>query len=442
MGLWHKVSNKIGRNIVYVLNINSLNAKEYAAAAGLSCVIFLWPIQIWIQNVGIPLYIIISPLLILLSKFTNKNIILFVGILFLLFVLSILQKAQGVVFTTPMRSFTAIVIFCFVFTCASRWLHIVLTNKQKIFFLFCKYFLITQVLIQLLQLTLWKIGLFNTNYKHLFEIPRCYGYFLEPSLVASGLSPFVYLFVFHRKLFFYWLGKSGIICLFLIFILCPSTTLVGVLAIAAFFLQIRSCTSVRALAFTLISSIFLIATFVWIISHIPATMDRIVDLCSAFSDPESISGAQNFSSLLLLKGFQMASASLEHYILGVGFLNFQFLNDYSAVSLLNDFLYESNAFEGTSSGFKLVGEFGYLGLIVLIIMLFIFLKNIKKTNHNIILENFMLFGLMASCIRGASYFDGFQLLALVVIINKSFNNIKLKIKQSVFGCAAAPCRNS
>ncbi|MGX9367342.1 hypothetical protein ACTVJH_15095 [Desulfoplanes sp. PS50] len=401
-----------------MLNISRLYLKEHASAAGLACVIFLWPIQISLLNVGIPFYFLVSPLCLFLSKFTKNNIFMFIVGILLLFTFTIIQSAQGVIFTTPLRSFMAIPFFIFIFTCISRWLDIILKSKQKFFFRFCSFFLQTQLLVQLSQLILWKLGLFNTHYKYLFNIPRFYGFFLEPSLVAFGLSPFVYLFIFHRKLAFLWLGKRGVISIFLIFIICPSSTLVCVLGIASFFRLLSSSNSIRSFIIKTVSASVIGFILFWVIINIPATSARVFDLVAALSDPARINGSLNFSSLLFLKGWQMACAGLKYYSLGVGFLNFQFLNDYSSVSFINDFLYEANAFEGTSVGFKLIGEFGYLGFVILLANFYIFFKNIKKNDQCSILENFILFGLIIGCIRGPSYFDGFTIIALVVIFNK------------------------
>ena len=117
----------------------------------------------------------------------------------------------------------------------------------------------------------------------------------------------------------------------------------------------------------------------------------------------------------------MALGGLQHYFLGVGFLNFQILNEYSFVSFLSNLAWELNAMGGTSVAFKLIGEFGYIGVLIILFSLIAFAKSIRQDDYKKTLGTFFLFGLIVSFVRGASYFDGIPVLAFAVL----YRNIRL-----------------
>ncbi len=387
---------------------------------GVSSVLLLWGFQISVSGSGIPAYFILFIPLFFILHPRMKDVYFFISLNVVFFAISLLQIYQGVVFTTPARSFGAVPVYCFAFVFLGKCFSVLRGSYDalKTFFLSVKYLLFIQVLVQLVQLVLWMNGVFNTNYNNIMGMPRVYGLFAEPSHVAFSLSPFIYLLFFETRLMKEWIGKWGILSIFVIFILCPSTTLVGIIGLALFFRQWKSVSSIRAFAARTVFNLVVIGPVIWSVIYIPALSDRMTDLYTILDDPSAITTALNLSSLLLYKGYEMARASLTHFVLGVGFLNLQFLNEYSAVSLLNEWLYEANKADGTSFGFKAVGEYGYIGLSIIVYAIAVFVKNLKKAEAQYVLENSLIFGLIVTCLRGASYFDGLPLLASVVLYQK------------------------
>ncbi|MGX9365618.1 hypothetical protein ACTVJH_06205 [Desulfoplanes sp. PS50] len=388
--------------VISILNYS----KIYAASFGLAMIMFLWPMQISVSDSGIPIYIPISLFLLLVSNIDYKYIFVFLLFFCILVFLSLLQCLQGVSFTTPIRSLLSIPIFCFVVSCAYRWIALAEKNNFLIFFKIAKLFLLLQCVLQVAQVVLFELGMFETHYQHLFGFPRCSGFFEEPSHVAYGLSPFLFLFCFYNKLFFAWMGRKEAILIFCIFALSPSSTLVAVFMIIVCFLLIRSCNSLKSFL-RIIFPILLLSFCIFVaLFQVPATSERFFNLVNVFFDPSIIQASDNLSALMFLKGFQMAFASLQNFPFGSGFLNFQFLNDYSSVSMLSDMHYVMNMHDGTSVGFKLVGEYGYIGLLLIFYLICAFLKNIRKTNIKLVFQNMCFFGVIVCCVRGGSYFDG------------------------------------
>jgi len=406
--------------------------KIYAASLGITSILFLWSIQIFYRQVGVPLYLVTSIFFIYFSRFTRDDITMFIAVMSCLFLLLFLQKLQGIVLSTPFRTIVAIPSFSFIVVCSYRWLNLTLKDSNLGLFRVFRFFLLGQLLVQLCQLFAWVVGLYAPRYQqYLFDIPRVTGFFNEPSHVAFSLSPFIYLGICHRKLAIKWLGKIGLVSLGLTFILCSSATLIGIIAIAFFVRLIQKCRSFPSVVAS-ISWFFLGCSFlILLIFYIPALSQRFGGLVDIVSGAENLNTATNLSALMFIKGWQMALGGLQHYPLGVGFLNFQILNELSSVSFLSDTIWELNAMGGTSVGFKLIGEYGYLGLIVVVFSFIIFLKNIHSSDYRLIIENFFLFGLFGSFLRGASYFDGTPILAFAILYKRFHLYIICYLKQCI-----------
>lgn len=226
------------------------------------------------------------------------------------------------------------------------------------------------------------------------------------------MSPFVYLILNHFRLARSLIGSLGINTVCAIFVLSPSTTLWGIVFFA---LSIRVVSTINVRRILLYSSFaFVLAATVLFLS--PSVQDRVFDVFKMMSGATIISHDMNLSALCFIKGMQMAIEGLHNYPLGVGILNFQMLNDFSEVSQLTPLLHSMNIYSGTSIAWKMIGEFGYLGLFVIIYSFFRFFKNFKSQKFLYVYERFFLFGLISSFIRGASYIDGVPLLALSVLL--------------------------
>ena len=397
-------------------NYHRISSRQaYAASLGIASILFLWPIQIFWGTVGVPAYLFASIFFICFSRFTAADIIRFMTGMICLFALLFLQKLQGIPLSTPLRTILGIPAFSFIIACAYRWLRIILQNGPFPLFNIFRIFLFGQLLTQLCQLAACWAGLYSVNYEHyLLNIPRVSGFFGEPSCVAFSLSPFIYLVLCRWRLAVKWLGKIGLTSLGLTFVLCPSSTFIPVVAIALF-LRLIQGRSLRSVAFSILLLLLVGCFLILTIVHIPAVSARVGGLVNILSGTQYINNNTNFSVLMFIKGWQMALGGLQHYFLGVGFLNFQVLNDYSFVSSLSYLTWAKDTMGGTSVAFKLIGEFGYIGLFIVFFSSIALAKDIRHDDYKKTLEAFFLFGLIVSFVRGSSYFDGIPILAFAVL---------------------------
>ncbi len=390
--------------------------QAYGASLGISSIIFLWSIQIFWGKVSVPVYFFSSVIFIHFTRFTATDVRRMLIALISLLALLLIQKLQGISLTTPLRTVFAIPALSFIFACVYRWLRIVMqTGPYPIFKIF-RIFLIGQILLQFCQLGAWAVDFYSTSYQHyLLNFPRVSGFFLEPSHVSFSLSPFIYMCICHQKLAIQWLGRHGLFSLLLIFVLCPSATLFGSVAIALFARQIQTSKSYLALV-TSIVIVFLGYSFIVVmIFYIPELSQRFGGFATLLSDTQNIDTKVNLSVLMFIKGWQMAFGGVQQWFFGVGLLNYQALNEFSSISFLSDQMMEFNAMGGTSVATKLIGEFGYIGLFIVIFSFVAFLIKIRNDRHKNIVEAFFLFGLIISYIRGTSYFDGVPIIALAIL---------------------------
>lgn len=389
--------------------------KDYLPSIGLSSVIFLWDIQIGFGSIGVPVYIGINLLLYLTYGIYPSELKRLFLIIISLFLFTYIQTIGIVYLTTPLRSLAAIPIFAIMIVICVKWF--VLVRKDLgVFFKVIKVFIIIQLVYQIYQFFLWSFGFYTVSYDHyVLNLPRLSGFFSEPSHVAYGLSSFIYLIIFNFNLALKYLRKTGLICLLFIFLISPSSTLIAIvfLGLLLKFLIFRG--TIKSNLYKVIGVISGVALFIFILNSMPDFNERIILSYNYFFSNDEMMAEDNLSVLVLVKGWQMSSASLTHTFLGAGFLNFQFFNDYSEISSLSDLLYELNSMEGASIGYKLVGEYGYLGVFLILYAFIKFLKNciVKEELNNF--ENFFLFGLLASFIRGASYFDGVIMITFSII---------------------------
>ena len=130
----------------------------------------------------------------------------------------------------------------------------------------------------------------------------------------------------------------------------------------------------------------------------------------------------NLSALIYYKGFEMASYGIAHYPLGVGFLNMEFLNQFSSVSQISNFLFDLNKQDGASILFKITSEFGLLGLLLFFGLALRLLKLVRSDSD--IYETAFLFAFFAAFVRGSSYFDGSLFIGISLYIYHIRNKAK------------------
>lgn len=397
--------------------------KKYIPAIGLSSVIFLWALQIELGTSGIPTYVLFNVLLFFIYGFRRIEIINFIVLIIISFLFLFIQTIGKINLTTPFRSIVGIPLFVMTLIICSRWVNESKYNLEILFKVF-KYFIIAQLVYQLIQMILSNFNLYHSDYTHyFFNGPRVSGFYIEPSHVAYSLSPFIYLVIFKYKYISKAIGRFGLISLFLIFFLSICSTLIAIILICCFFRFIIVGQTIKSLLYKFFGVLLLTIVFIFLLDFMPSLKERI-DLTLSFFLSNNIVYSQdtNLSVLAFVKGWQMAMASLSETLLGAGFLNLQYFNEYSEVSKISERHYNLNTMEGTSTAFKMVGEFGYLGLFIIIYVVVKFVKNCKKEIYFSVYQNFFFFGLIAAFLRGPTYFDGVVMLTFSLIYLNFFNN--------------------
>ena len=90
----------------------------------------------------------------------------------------------------------------------------------------------------------------------------------------------------------------------------------------------------------LIFSVILIA-IVLTLKYLPEVSERSTVIADLLTGGD-INAALNLSALIYYKGYEMAYYGITHYPFGVGFLNMEYLNQFSSVSQISNFLYDLN----------------------------------------------------------------------------------------------------
>lgn len=242
-------------------------------------------------------------------------------------------------------------------------------------------------------------------HNYLFGINVYSGFFIEPSHVAIGLSPFVFMCVYDFRHFIRHMKISSLVLLLLLNIFCVSTTI-----IAIWFLAVLMIAGVRFLkgniVYTLLAGAALCIA-VWVSLTVPAVYIRIVGLFM-FNPAASLS-SMNASSLAFLKGLQMTAYAIRHFPLGVAFENMSYLAPQSIVSYLSNALYVLNSDDGTSILFKGICELGILFEVFGIAGFIYFIRRMgwaKPTNFYALTILSIQFAVFAHCIRSPSLFNG------------------------------------
>jgi hypothetical protein len=384
-----------------------IKIKKYLPAIGLCTIIFLWPIQIPVGPAdGVPVYIMILIVLYLSTKMNTNMLNRSVLLLFMIFCYTFFQLIlQNINLDSHLLTLASIFVLSLLIPLIYELL---LNSKNQLhvyFVRFLRFFLSLQLIFMVFQLLCIQIGWLSNRYLHyILPIYRVSGFFNEPSHLALSLSPFYYLIIIHYSSFIKMFKKYSVIILVAILLICPSTTLFAV---------ILASIGIRALCHLslnpkkifnfIVSTILGVFLFVSFIKFFPSFSSRVMSIFD-YSMGIDIAKIGNISSLVYLKGYQMATYGITHFPLGVGINNMVMLNDYSSISHLSATLYSLNKEDGSSMIFKISSEFGILGLLFYIGSLILLLRYAKnKTNF---IEQAFLFAFIISGVRGPTYFDG------------------------------------
>ena len=411
-------------------SLNNHNANFLKSLAIVS-IIFLWPEQIYIAHIQISLNYFLFVFIIIFFKTYLQDVIT-TGILIIFFyLLLVVQILFGFNLATPAKTILYIPIFSFLVVFCFRFIKQIFKeeDEEKLFRLL-RLFLKLQLSIQIIQLILIHIGFRNimphtTGSLYINDkIPRVSGFFYEPSNIGFSLSPFIYILVQDYKKFIKWFRYESIFVIIMIFFLSFSTTFIAVIFLSIGF---KIISLIRHIKLTNIVLILITGVLsVNLVMANPSIYLRINQVFLRFTGQEIISSKINRSSAVFIKGFEMAKITLKKYPFGVGMENMQVLNKYTKVAQLGGLFEKANSNNGGSILFKIISEFGYLGLIIAIYALLYLIKySLKKDKnpYNLLIGSFV-FGFISTFIRGPSYTAGVPILGLSVLFWVILDNLK------------------
>lgn len=411
-------------NVLLVENNNHLLAqessgRELSAAIGLVSIIFFWQTQIYVGGVGVPIYLVSMPFLFFLSGITARqitNVLLLNGIFFFYFAI---QTQQQIAQSNLSRTVFSLVALSLLFVAIMRWVDICQRSRWKIFIRLSSFLLCLQVALQMLEMIVPDVATFfggSVYYSgfSLLSLPRASGFFSEPSHIGMGLSPYIFLVVSRPKFFLREFGIVPLLAIVMSISLSVSATSFLVVFLAFVLGNITSFkVGFKSLTVAIILSAIVSALLIF---GLPAAFqDRLQSTIQLFSGERS-SSAYNLSSLVLYLGGRMAMEALTHFPLGAGALNLSALYPFVGADKFPELARYAglNSEDGASVLFKLVGEFGWMGVLLYASSIRFFFRANRDPNKVMITS--MIFTMMAFSIRGASYFDG----AIAIGLSLSF----------------------
>jgi hypothetical protein len=248
----------------------------------------------------------------------------------------------------------------------------------------------------------------------------------EPSHYAILITPLLIFVIKNAKFKFLYLLPSIILTL----LIKNATLLVGIIlaVLVAYRINIR-------MLFSAILVFILIYNFLPFNHYFSYFIDRFT--LNYKSDTAKV------SVLVYLSGLERAYLSLlDSTFIGLGFNRLGFVGpkgDYQDI-LSNMGLGDLNLYDGGANAFKLISELGVIGIFILLIYLYYFVKSIniiKSTSlrpYQVLLYSYFLAYFIELFVRGVGYFSfnlPFFLSSIYMIINNR-NNKHLNIKKSVY----------
>lgn len=259
-----------------------------------------------------------------------------------------------------------------------------------------------QVGVQIVKIVLIGAGLATGQEDLLFGLPRSGGLATEASHVAVILAPLTFMAVMAPQRFRQLMGQGSSTALWLsTFVLGASATSFAVLGLAGVIRLTRMRNGVQVL----ISLIAIVVTMSAGILLVPAVNERILGTLLLIASGDT-STTSNVSVLVFAKGAELASIALRHYPLGVGALDLRALAPYSQLNQIFPVISDLNNDDGSSLLFKGIGEFGYLYIALLILIVVQLARRLRQIDASdvALFEAACLFSVVASSIRGTTYF--------------------------------------
>ena len=388
-------------------------SRPAAAALFLVSVMFFWRFQVGVGNAGVPAYVALIPLVLLL-EIPRAVLLRTLAVGAVALGAMLIAVLQGVTLTRPSVALAALVILLASWVGIGAAMRVSAADRWRILARLVRAVLVLQLAVQATDIL--GLDLFgNRTYPHYYlPIVRAPGLLAEPSHVAITFSPLLLAaFWPPARSFGGHLGRLDHALVFLILFLCPSATLLVVLALA---LALR----IAALSPLLGVGLVLLPVLLWqnldaVITVLPdAIADRLLTLrfvlVTGYFDEES-----NLSSVVLYGGYRAAMETLAEYPLGLGFLNMGAAYQLDGLVHYGRIAGDRNVDDGSSVLFKLATEFGWLGVGLAVYAVLAVWRYFTVERGDLTL-GILTFPLFAFFARGASYLDGPVLISLALVV--------------------------
>lgn len=392
------------------------------AAVVLASIMFLYDFIIGSKGAQVPIYIPMIALALGFLGFKARDVYLLVSAIVFFVTISILQRLILPADVDPVRTTSGVVLLIVVLFSVSKIFEISATNRHQYTFPLLKALFWGHIGVQVLQGIYIKMTgnvIQNTVFPFL---PRAAGIAGEASHVAMILSPLIFMSVLAPRQFRHNFGPFSNI------VLALSVLLIG-----------YSATGYVAYFGALICRLFYKRAVFLVLTGVPLLFaggffflpvrDRLIGVVTGLMSDADLT--VNTSSLVLLKGIEMALGALQHHPLGAGMLNFAALEKYSRIAGLSEKLGELNNHDGSSLLLKGIGEFGYLFVAFYGYTLWRFSRDLwgRVSVDQDVLKYAFLFAFLISAVRGASYFDGPQLVGLVIALHVVLRYHTFRLRQ-------------
>ena len=382
-------------------------------------VIMMYPIIIPVsEESSIPFYFILLPL----SCVFIKNIRILVFDLCIvsaaLTPLCLLQMYLGPGFLSSTKTLVGTIMISF--NLAILWNHLKSIDEDSVFHI--KYYLekytfaiLALVILQNIAHAAAGINLltsarFSASYSHYFlPIPRYAAWFPEPSSLGIALAPLVFFLVVYPTEFVAFFGKKLMWSIMLILFISPSASMIVMVLLFVLFSLFRKAmmgnlSIIYAMAMPLL--LFISSLSIEVSSRLSGVYGYFLS-----GNIET----ENISVLMIIKGYEISLYTLGSYFFGVGALNFASVNEFSSISGMSDLLFDLNQHNGTSILFKGVTEFGWLFILFSLGIIYNLLKSLSyNATYSFIIYQSLLASVIASFIRGGSYYDGAVMIGLAI----------------------------
>ena len=361
---------------------------------------------------AIPLYIFMSAGMLLVFRASIMATLVIAAALFIYELAKFIQPE----FTSNIKGFVGLAAFSVALATSYQSLLAMRRLPDTKIALWLRLILVAIMVSIVIDHGLGVLGMKSSVYPHYFlPIDRRSGFFGEPSFIALGMGPFIFMAMFNFGLFRRYLGLSSLGLIVLIAVLCPSATLIGIGLLSGAIVIFHR--TLKGRGFGLIGGALLVSILGAAIIVIPAVAHRFTGVLAG--DNSSLLLEQNMSTLVFIKGRQMATYAIQHFPLGVAFMDMESLQTHASVSRAFEYLYTLNSNDGSSILFKGISEFGIMFVLVSLLAAWRFLRAMFRDDGNSLFNMLVLslqFAAFSHFIRGSSFFDGLVTIGFSIFV--------------------------